>query len=400
LANPSFRIDPYFLIQNRPLFSAGRPTDSPVNSAGSDMTASASLIPELEEVLQNGTAERRARALHRITSLFLDGADQFSEDHVELFDVVFVRLIEEIETKARAELSHRLAPMSNAPIEAMRKLAHDDDIEVAGPVLQQSPRLDESDLVDIAKTKSQAHLLAISGRIGIAESVTDELVRRGDRQVVRSVAENLQARLSEHSFSDLVNRAEQDGVLAEKVGTRPDIPPRLFRDLLLRATEVVQQRLLSAANLETQAEIRRVLAKVSEEVGAAKTRDYASAQRAVDALRQQGKLNEAALLDFARSDKYEETVVTLAQLCSVPIDVVDRLMSGDRPDPILILSKSAGWEWPTVKAIIGARPGAKAVSSQALDTAFANFERLSPATAQRVMRFWQARPAAAAAGMR
>jgi hypothetical protein len=40
-----------------------------------------------------------------------------------------------------------------------------------------------------------------------------------------------------------------------------------------------------------------------------------------------------------------------------------------------------------------ARPGNKGASSTGLDTAFTNFERLSPATAQRVMRFWQARPA-------
>jgi hypothetical protein len=50
-----------------------------------------------------------------------------------------------------------------------------------------------------------------------------------------------------------------------------------------------------------------------------------------------------------------------------------------------------------VRAIIAARPDGKATSSQILDAAFTNFERLSPATAQRVMRFWQARPAAATA---
>ncbi len=359
------------------------------------MAVPASLIPELEEVLQHGSAERRARTLERITSLFLNGADQYNEEHVGLFDGVFLLLIEEIETKARAELSHRLAPVSNAPIEAVRRLANDDDIAVAGPVLEQSPRLPESDLVDIAKTKSQAHLLAISGRTGIAEPVTDELVRRGDRQVVRNVADNRKARLSDRSFSTLVSQAEEDGILAEKVGMRPDIPPRLFRELLLKATEVVQQRLVAAAKPETQAEIRRVLTRISQEVGAAKSRDYTAAERIVQALHQQGKLDETALVDFAETGKYEQMIAALSRLCAVPIDVVDRLMGGDRPDPILILCKSAGWEWPTAKTLIMARPGRKGTSSSAgLDTAFTNFERLSPATAQRVMRFWQARPAA------
>ncbi|MCC6887369.1 MAG: DUF2336 domain-containing protein [Hyphomicrobiales bacterium] len=357
------------------------------------MAAPASLIPELEEVLQHGSAERRVRTLQRITTLFLNGAEAYNEEHVALFDGVFMQLVDEIETKARAELSYRLAPVSNAPREAVRRLARDDDIAVARPVLERSPRLPDTDLVDIARTKSQAHLLAISGRSSITEVVTDELVRRGDRAVVRSVAANRRARLSEKSFSVMVSQAEEDGILAEKVGTRPDIPPQLFQALLLKATAIVQQRLIAAARPETQAEIRRVLARVSAEVGSAKARDFSAAERAVEALQREGKLDEATLVDFAKAGKYEESVAALSRLCKVPVGVVDRLMGGDRPDPILILCKSAGWEWPTAKALIVARPSVKGASSAGLDNAFTNFQRLSPATAQRVMRFWQVHPA-------
>jgi uncharacterized protein (DUF2336 family) len=357
------------------------------------MSAPVSHIPELEEVLHRGSPQRRADTLRRITAFFLDGASRFNEDHVRLFDEVLGRLIIEIETRARMELSHRLAPLGNAPPEVVRRLARDDDIAVAGPILAQSPRIAEADLVDIARTKSQAHLLAISGRIGIGEPVTEVLVRRGDHEVARKVAGNCDAKLSEDSFSQLVERAEQDGVLAEKVGRRTDIPPRLFRDLLLRATEVVQQRLFASANPEVRAEIKRVLAKVSHEVGASRgPRDYSAAQRHIEALYREGKLDEAALVDFAQQRQFENVVAALACLCAVPIEVVDRLMTGDRPDPVLILGKSAGWGWPTVKAIITAWPGGQGTSSQGLDAAYANFDRLSATTSQRVMRFWQARP--------
>ncbi len=86
-------------------------------------------------------------------------------------------------------------------------------------------------------------------------------------------------------------------------------------------------------------------------------------------------------------------VASLELLCEVPIDVVDRLMGGDRPDPILILCKAAGWGWPTARAVILSRSHSKVVEP-GLDNAFSNFERLSPTTAQRVMRFWQARTTA------
>ena len=62
-----------------------------------------SLIPELEDVVQHGTPERRAETLRRVTALFLSGADHFADDHVALFDDVIGYLIEEIEAKALAE---------------------------------------------------------------------------------------------------------------------------------------------------------------------------------------------------------------------------------------------------------------------------------------------------------
>src|SRR5580658_9773794 len=204
------------------------------------------LIPELEDVIQRGTREKRVDALQRITALFLDGAKSYSDAHVDVFDDVFGLLIEEIETKARAELSRHLAPVGNAPVKVLRTLANDDDIAVAGPVLKYAPRLAETDLVGVARTKSQAHLQAISARPALGEAVTDVLVRRGDREVARGVAGNRTARLSANGFSHLVKRAQYDGVLAEKVGLRPDIPEPLFRELLTKATAVVHTRLLAS----------------------------------------------------------------------------------------------------------------------------------------------------------
>ena len=354
------------------------------------MGAPVSLLPELEDVVQHGSAEKRAETLRRITTLFLDGAAAFSNEHVGLFDDVIGYLIEEIEAKALAELARRLAPVPNAPEGVVRTLAENDDIAVAGPVLKQA-RLDDPELMQIAESKSQAHLLALSERTSVSEALAEILVTRGDREVARSIATNQKAHLSENAFSTLVKRAEQDGVLAEKVGLRTDIPPRLFRQLLMQASDVVQKRLLAQAKPETQAEIRRVLAKVTDEVAArASPRNYTAALAAVRALHKERKLSEADIAEYAKSGRYEETIAALATLCAVPVEVVDRLMGGERADPVLILARSAGFGWPTVREVINARPGPKP-SPATLDAAYENFERLTAATAQRVVRFWQVR---------
>ena len=268
-------------------------------------------------------------------------------------------MIEEIEVKALAELARQLAPVANAPHGVVTTLAKNDDISVAGPVLRQS-RLADPDLKYIAETKSQAHLLALSTRLGLSETLSDVLVRRGDGAVARSIATNHEARLSENAFTTLVKRAESDNALAEKIGSRTDIPPRLFRQLLMQASGVVQQRLLANARPETRAEIQRVLAKVTEEVAAkAAPRNYAAALAAVQALHQERKLTETDVADYAKDGKYEETLAALAVMSAVPIEVVDRLVNGERADPVLILARAAGFSWPTVRAIMTARPGLK-----------------------------------------
>ncbi|MBV6488689.1 MAG: DUF2336 domain-containing protein [Pseudorhodoplanes sp.] len=361
----------------------------------------ASLIPELEEVLQHGSPEKHGDVLRQITTLFLQSAPRFNEDHIRLFDDVFGRLIEEIEAKARAELSRRLAPIANAPTEIIRRLAEDDDIMIAGPILAKSPRLADADILSIARSKGQSHLYAISARESLTESITDILVSRGDQEVVRKMAENPGARLSDTGYARLVKRAERDSALAESVAQRADIPAYLFRELVLRATEVVQRRLLAAARPETQAEIRRVLTKVSSEVGAGMPadRDFSAALADIDRLVAAGTLDQACLIEHAGKGRYEHTAVALAKLCAVPLEVVDKLMYGERPDPILILCKANGFSWSTARALILVRPGTRGKSSATLDEAQANFERLSPATAQRVVRFWQAGHGRAAEGV-
>ncbi|HXZ21699.1 MAG TPA: DUF2336 domain-containing protein [Pseudolabrys sp.] len=354
------------------------------------MSAPASLLPELEEVVQHGSAEKRAETLRRITTLFLDGAPSFNTEHIALFDDVIGYLIEEIEAKALAELARRIAPVPNAPAGVVSTLAKNESIDVAGPILEQA-KLTDSDLMYIAENKSQAHLLAMSTRLGISEALSDILVARGDREVARSIANNQYAQLSGNAFTTLVKRAEQDGVLAEKVGMRTDIPPRLFRQLLMQASEVVQKRLLAKAKPETRTEIQRVLAQVTDEVAAkAAPRNYTAALATVRALHKQRKLGEADVAEFASARKYEETIAALATMCAVPVEVVDRLMNGERADPVLILARAVGFSWPTVRAILSVRPAGKP-AQHTLDAARENYERLTATTAQRVVRFWQVR---------
>jgi uncharacterized protein (DUF2336 family) len=166
-------------------------------SGGSLMGVAASLIGELETAVSGHSADKRVETLRRVTDLLLSDVNQLNEEQIAVFDDVLVHLIQRIESKALAELSTRIAPIDHAPIEVVKRLARHDEISVAGPVLSESPRLTAGDLIEIAKTKGQEHLLAISGRSQLEETVTDVLLVRGNQNVASRLAGNAGARFSE-----------------------------------------------------------------------------------------------------------------------------------------------------------------------------------------------------------
>src|ERR1700733_7224146 len=175
-----------------------------------------SIISELEDAVKNGSSEKRVDTLRQVTNLFLQDGERLSDDQVKVFDDVLCLLIARVESRARAELSARLAPIDYAPFEVIQYLARDNEIAVAGSVLTKSNRLRISDLVEIARTKGQDHLLAISGRSNLPEAV----------------------------YSSIVARADADDDLTEILGLRIDLPLKFLRDLLRRATDAVRARLL------------------------------------------------------------------------------------------------------------------------------------------------------------
>lgn len=359
------------------------------------MTTNNSLIAELEEAIRGGSQPKRVETLRRITDLFLHGADRLNEAQIGVFDDVLMHLIERIEEKALAQLSARLAPVDNAPGEVIRRLARSDEITVAGPVLTQSTRLTTIDLVEIARTKGQAHLLAISGRAHIEEAVTDQLLHRGDREVAHKLATNAGARFSDSGFAALVSKAERDETLAKSMGVRLDLPFAVLEALLAKATEAVRSWLLSHAPPEAKAQIHGTVAAatatIAKEISA--PRDFTRAEQLIAAMQKNDELNEAAILQFANARRHEEMVVGLSALCAGSVQLIAALMKSDRNEGLLVACKAAELKWPTASAVLRNRAAHRPLSDEELALAKTDYLTLSQASAQRTLRFWQVRAA-------
>jgi uncharacterized protein (DUF2336 family) len=353
-------------------------------------------IPGLEDIVKHGDPKRRSDAARKISELFLAGAPRFRSPHIDLFDGILSGLVPHTEAAARAELAERLSALGNAPPMLVDLLAREDEISIAGPLLRRSPVIAEPTLIEIARMRGQSHLLALSERPALSFGVTDVIVRRGEREVVRRVAGNAGARFSPSGYSSLIRRACDDGVLMLAVGQRDDLSAPQLKELLAGSADIVRRRLFEVARADRKVAIGETMAEISGAPKPAATRrDFAPAQRAILAMHQAGRLNEAALLDFAKVHQYEHSVAALSALSGVQIATIERVMMRDRADSVLILGRASGLKWATVRALIMLRLGpGRAMSETDVEEARLNFERLAAATAQRVVNFWQTRQSA------
>src|SRR3984893_6313016 len=176
-----------------------------------------SIVDEVEAAIHTGSPEKRIDTIKRVTDLFLASAGSFNSEQIELFGDVLERLIKTIEIRviadvsariALAELSVQLAPLTQAPPAVIRRLAANDEIAIAGPVLTEAARLSADDLVEIAKTKGEQHLLAIAGRWWLKEVVTDALLAHRYPAVSRRLINNPGARVSAAGFAIMLAQAE------------------------------------------------------------------------------------------------------------------------------------------------------------------------------------------------
>ncbi|GLH77759.1 hypothetical protein SSBR45G_26670 [Bradyrhizobium sp. SSBR45G] len=357
------------------------------------MTPATALIPGLDGIVRHRDAERCLEATRRIADLFFEDVNRLRPEHINLFDGLLIDLLPFADVSTRVDLAERLSHLVKAPRVVIGQLARDDEVAVAGPLLRRSSALDDAALIDVALSKGQGHLLAMAERPVLSVDMTDVLVRRGDRDVVRRTAANAGAAFSERGYSDLVNRAGFDGVLTLAVGKRNDLSDEHLKQLLAGSLDVVRRRLFDVVRPEKRARIRQAMAELADVAGTTVSkRNFVPAQRAILSLYEAGALDEAALLGFASEHKYEEVVAALAAMTGLKIATLDRLVSGDRHDPLLILGRTIGLDWRTVQALILLRLGPKRVPAQRdIEALRVNYARLLSSTAERVVAFWKTR---------
>jgi uncharacterized protein (DUF2336 family) len=236
----------------------------------------------------------------------------------------------------------------------LHKLAFDDSIHVAAPILLESERLEPYAMVANVCLKSQMHLLAISKRETLVEMVTDMLVTRGNPEVVTSVASNNGARFSEDGFRHMIAQAESNSVLAERLGLRKDVPRDVFEQLVAKASDEVKKRLQRERPdmvKPIQSAVANVASELQSRLGPA-SKSYVSAKQAVTALHRLGKLNESSVSGYARTRKIDEVTISLSLLGTLPEDLIGRALQDANRETLLTIARALRFSWDTTMSLL------------------------------------------------
>jgi uncharacterized protein DUF2336 len=357
------------------------------------------LHQELTKIAAERSPEKRLELLHKVTDLYLDGVDTNSNSETYLFNEIMEKIVDQFSRDFKKQVSSSLAILPDFPTNIVRKLADDEDIEVARPVLRNAFSLTDDDLVKLAQRGSQAHLAAIAGRATLPEKVTDVLIDRGEREVVHTVTSNHGARFSEYGMDRLLGKAADDVDLRELLVERPDLSPQVVERLLPMVSESLAMKLAERGYDVQGALAPDVVHSLRQRFTAAlRTRKENIFQIGVviDEIRKGNARLDDSVRQIAETGRLLDVATLLGTFARLERDHVFKLLYKGQLQTILILCRSLELTWPTLDAILAVRAVKNGETYFSDATVRAEYDTVDMATAQRAIRFLRVRQVAQA----
>jgi len=314
------------------------------------------ILLDLGKFSELDNADKKPEVLDAIADLFFATHESHGAAELEFFGVALERIAFNLSAEERAKLASRMADIHKAPKSLVRKLA-EDEVSVARPILEQSPCLNEDDLIELASSLDQGHLRAIAHRETLSCEITEIIVVRGDDDVLECVIRNKGARFSRDSLAKLVDSAGRNRTLFSALEQRNDVP-----DVLVdQARDSIAE--LNASELREIAKNRRPRSK---------------------------KVKEHMLADFARANMLAEAIRCLSLITGHPEIFVKQCFLQTSLTVLAQLCKANGFDTATYAALLRLRFIVGGPQGQTVADAMRKYRTLGRREAQRALGYEEA----------
>ena len=256
-----------------------------------------------------------------VASLYRIQGSGLNERERELMREILRTLTFNVEMAIRIALAQRLATDSTAPHDLILLLV-DDSIEVARPLILNSPLLTEADMLRLIAQADIRHQEAVAARPNIGEPITDVLARSDNESILTALVRNATARISQDGYKSLVEKSRTIAGLQEPLAHRPDLPQHLADAMCDWVSDALKTFIKTNPKIAPKAADQAVAAAVEmvkNPPGGNHEPSADSAQRLIDKLAASGQLRTGFLMRVLGQGQADMFDIAFARMLEVDL---------------------------------------------------------------------------------
>jgi uncharacterized protein (DUF2336 family) len=267
-----------------------------------------------------------------------------------LVNGIFRDLIVRAEREIRKALAERLAGAEWAPHDLVTLLCTE-DIDIARPLIAQSPVLSDQDLTRMLRQAAIEHQIEVARRPGIGAAIVEMILDQGQPAVLTALADNDTAEISDDGLSRLVEASREVAALRSPLVRHPRLTVELAERLYAWVGESLRQAIVSRFKVDAQAfdsalncavATARVVSQRSTIVLAQEDERRQMERQLVAKLKDAGQLKPGYLIRVLREQRLSLFMAALAELAEVDIKAVELAIQRDRPELLALACTAAG----------------------------------------------------------
>ncbi|MEX0815163.1 MAG: DUF2336 domain-containing protein [Dongiaceae bacterium] len=356
-------------------------------------------VEALLRLARDKSIEGRKQLVAVVSDLFFGKNTVLMERERALMTDILKKLIHDVAVPVRRALAERLAAESTAPHDVIVALASD-EIEVAAPILLKSEALLDIELIEIVRHRSLQHQLTIAMRRSLSETVSDALVETGNSDVIKTLLENPDGRISEATMAYLVDQSKTIDSFQEPILRRHDLSPALAKKMYVWVSaalrhHIVEQFAVDVTALDDTIEaISRAHAAKAD--ANAKQRGHDKPRELARRLAEANQITSQLVIQSLRQGEIPLFEALLGEMSGLRPTLVRRLMFEPGGEGLAIVARAIDLEKSAFASIFlltrKARSTERVTDPRELSRVLSLFDRLNPAAAKAVLARWRRDP--------
>lgn len=339
----------------------------------------------------------RAQIAGRLAEIVAWPATRIAPHERQLAGDILIGLLRTASKDLRKHCAERMVQIVDAPKVVLRYLARD-DIDIARPLLDESPALDDADLIATIRASTPAHWQAIAQRRNITETVSDALINTGDADAIALLLRNPFSRLSAPGVDSIVAISRQSRAVVNALLTREEVKPAQGLTLFWWADAEARVRILRRFAVDRAVllqEVSDIFALAAQEnwtdVPARQALQFIERRQRnrAAAVRSEYQSLENAVLAIEEKGVTRDIIIEIATLCGVKPVAGARILGDAGGEPIAVLAKAVGLKRDFLMALWkGLKRPMETDPKSPLSRMLYVYDTLATAKAQTVLRYW------------